>query len=168
MTPSPSSEKLFRDDADAFERVKEWKREGYRVVFTNGCFDILHPGHIDLLTKAADQGERLIIGLNSDLSVQRLEKGPERPLVDERSRALVLTALEVVDGVVIFEEDTPFELIQLLRPDVLVKGGDYQDKEVVGREVVERSGGQIVLVPLLEGYSTSSIVERILGSRKKG
>ncbi len=168
MTPSSSSGKLFRDAADAFERIKEWKREGHRIVFTNGCFDILHPGHIDLLSKAADQGDRLIVGLNSDLSVKRLEKGPERPLVDERSRALVLTSLEMVDGVVIFEEDTPFELIQLLRPDVLVKGGDYEKEEVVGREIVERNGGQVVLIPLLEGYSTSSIVERILGSRKKG
>lgn len=134
-------------------------RDG-RVVFTNGVFDLLHPGHVDVLTAARALGDALVVGLNSDQSVHRL-KGPTRPIRSERDRAYVLAALEVVDAVVIFEQDTPLELIQRLRPDVLVKGGDYRPETVVGRPEVESWGGRVVIVPLTPGQSTTSIVEKL-------
>ncbi len=160
--------KWLRDREGAADRVKAWKAAGERVVFTNGCFDILHPGHIELLSKAAALGERLIVGLNSDRSVKSLQKGTERPVMDEASRARVLAALEMLDAVVTFDENTPFGLIQELMPDVLVKGGDYDKDAVVGREVVEANGGELVLIPLLQGYSTSSIIDRIKKIDDKG
>jgi rfaE bifunctional protein nucleotidyltransferase chain/domain len=154
------SEKVL-DRTKAEEEVKNWRAEGERVVFTNGCFDILHPGHIDLLTKAGALGDRLIIGLNSDASVQKLEKGPGRPVIDQASRALLVASLEMVDAVVVFDEGTPLALIQSLGPDFLIKGADYQESDIVGKEHVEANGGQVVRLPLLEGYSSSSIIERI-------
>ncbi|MCK1396155.1 D-glycero-beta-D-manno-heptose-7-phosphate kinase [Bradyrhizobium sp. 1] len=140
-------------------QLGEWRKEGQRVGFTNGCFDILHPGHVRVLTQARGACDRLIVGLNSDASVRRL-KGPERPVQEERARAEVLAALEAVDLVVIFEEDTPLNLISVIRPSVLVKGGDYTREQVVGHEIVTAYGGEIVIVDILQGHSTTSLVKR--------
>jgi D-beta-D-heptose 7-phosphate kinase/D-beta-D-heptose 1-phosphate adenosyltransferase len=135
-----------------------------RVVFTNGVFDLIHPGHVDVLNAARAEGDSLIVGVNSDDSVRRL-KGAGRPIRTESDRAYVLAALEAVDAVVLFGEDTPLELIRTLRPDVLVKGGDYTPETVVGRSDVEGWGGRVVIVPLTRGYSTTSIIERLRDSR---
>ena len=137
------------------------------LVFTNGCFDILHPGHVDYLQRARDLGERLVVGLNSDASVRRL-KGPTRPVNDEASRALVLAALACVDHVVVFEEDTPYELIRAVAPDVLVKGGDWSVDRIVGRDLVEARGGRVLSIPLLPGHSTTAIIDRILAMNAGG
>lgn len=143
------------------ERMLEhWRMRGLRVVFTNGCFDLLHPGHVHLLNQAKKLGDRLVVGLNSDASVQRL-KGPGRPVVCEDDRAAILSALESVDLVVLFCEDTPDELIRSLKPDILVKGSDYQPHEVVGHDLVAGWGGRVELVPLFNGRSTTGIVEKI-------
>ncbi|HEY4580287.1 MAG TPA: D-glycero-beta-D-manno-heptose 1-phosphate adenylyltransferase [Candidatus Acidoferrales bacterium] len=131
-----------------------------RVVFTNGCFDLLHPGHIQTLEKARSLGDLLVVGVNSDRSVRAI-KGPSRPLVPESERAEILAALEAVDFVVLFDEDTPRELIARLRPDVLVKGADWGAEEIVGREQVEAGGGRVVSLPLEPGYSTSALLENI-------
>lgn len=130
------------------------------MVFTNGVFDLLHPGHIDVMRAARDQGDVLVVGLNSDSSVKRL-KGEARPVRNERERAYVLAALECVDAVVLFEEDTPLELIRELRPDVLVKGGDYSVDTVVGAADVTARGGEVVIVPLTPGHSTTSTIQRL-------
>jgi D-beta-D-heptose 7-phosphate kinase / D-beta-D-heptose 1-phosphate adenosyltransferase len=139
--------------------LAEWRRQGLRVGFTNGCFDILHPGHVKVLTAARGACDRLVVGLNSDASVRRL-KGESRPVQDEVARAEVLAALEAVDLVVIFEEDTPIKLITQVRPSVLVKGGDYRLEQVVGHEIVEAHGGEVLLVDILDGHSTTSLVKR--------
>lgn len=131
-----------------------------RVVFTNGCFDILHRGHVEYLAAARALGDVLVVGLNTDASVRRL-KGPDRPLVTEDDRAFVLAGLACVDAVVLFDEDTPRELIAALLPDILVKGGDYRPDEVVGRAEVEAAGGRLVLVPIVEGRSTTGLLHRI-------
>ncbi|QDH16382.1 D-glycero-beta-D-manno-heptose-7-phosphate kinase [Swingsia samuiensis] len=140
--------------------VNEWRHHGARVVFTNGCFDLLHPGHVALLRQAARQGDKLIVGLNSDASVKRL-KGEERPLQDEGARAAVMSALRDVDLVVLFEEDTPLEIIKELRPDIIVKGSDYTEDQVVGGDYVKSYGGAVVLVDVLQGRSTTSIVKKM-------
>ena len=140
--------------------VEGWKRQGLKVVFTNGCFDLLHYGHIHYLAQAREQGERLVIGLNSDASVRRL-KGPNRPINDEPTRQLLLAALECVDLVTTFEQDTPLELISLLLPDVLVKGGDYRPEDIVGADVVLAQGGEVKALPYIEGHSTSAIEAKI-------
>lgn len=132
--------------------------QGAKVVFTNGCFDILHRGHVEYLAKAADMGDVLVVGLNTDASVTRL-KGEGRPVNNEEARALVLASLNFVDAVVLFDEDTPYELIKAVRPDVLVKGADYKPEEIVGHDVVTSYGGTVATIPLVEGYSTTSIVE---------
>jgi D-beta-D-heptose 7-phosphate kinase/D-beta-D-heptose 1-phosphate adenosyltransferase len=153
-----AEEKIASGDAlDA--HLAEWRGEGLRVGFTNGCFDILHPGHVKVLTAARGACDRLVVGLNSDASVRRL-KGEGRPVQDERARAEVLAALEAVDLVVVFEEDTPIELIAQVKPSVLVKGGDYTREQVVGHEIVEANGGEVLLVDILEGHSTTSLVKR--------
>jgi D-beta-D-heptose 7-phosphate kinase / D-beta-D-heptose 1-phosphate adenosyltransferase len=152
-------EKVVFDWAVLDERINEWRRQGLRVGFTNGCFDLLHPGHIKVLTGARAACDRLVVGLNSDASVKRL-KGEGRPVQDEHARAGVLAALEAVDLVVIFAQDTPLELIRRIRPKVLIKGSDYQRETVVGHEVVEAEGGEVVLIDLLPGHSTSALVER--------
>jgi len=136
------------------------KRNGQRVVFTNGCFDLLHPGHIRSLEQARSLGDALIVGLNSDKSVRQL-KGEGRPVLPERERAEILAAMECVDGVVIFEELTPREVIARLLPDILVKGGDWPGNQIVGREEVEAAGGRVVSVPVVPGHSTTSILEKI-------
>jgi D-beta-D-heptose 7-phosphate kinase/D-beta-D-heptose 1-phosphate adenosyltransferase len=134
------------------------------VVFTNGVFDLIHPGHVDVLEAARSHGDALIVGVNSDASVRRL-KGASRPVRSETDRAYVLAAMEAVDAVVIFTEDTPIELIRALRPDVLVKGGDYTPETVVGRSEVESHGGKVIIVPLTAGHSTTSIIERLRDSQ---
>ena len=144
---------------DLAARLDGWRQEQLRVGFTNGCFDILHPGHVKVLTAARATCDRLIVGLNSDSSVKRL-KGPDRPVQDERARAEVLAALEAVDLVVIFDEDTPIRLIETILPSTLVKGGDYTREQVVGHEIVAAKGGEVVIVDILQGHSTTSLVER--------
>jgi D-beta-D-heptose 7-phosphate kinase/D-beta-D-heptose 1-phosphate adenosyltransferase len=138
------------------------RAEGKRIVFTNGCFDILHRGHVEYLSAARQLGDVLIVGLNSDASVRRL-KGPERPINSQEDRAAVLDALRAVDAVTIFEEDTPAELIATVQPDVLVKGGDYTEATVVGADLVRSRGGRVVIVPLVEGRSTSAVIARLRG-----
>ena len=136
------------------------KRNGRRVVFTNGCFDVLHPGHIETLEKARSFGDALVVGVNSDRSV-RTVKGEGRPILPERERVEILAALECVDGVVIFDEQTPREIIAALLPDVLVKGGDWASAQIVGREEVEAAGGKVISIPVVAGYSTTAILEKI-------
>ena len=142
------------------DKVRHWKELGEKIVFTNGCFDILHAGHIHLLREAKNLGDRLLIGLNSDQSVRNL-KGPGRPLNPEDARASVLQSLSMVDGVTIFQEDTPREIIKEIVPHFLVKGGDYSVENVVGADTVRASGGEVVLIPILKGYSTSDLITRI-------
>ncbi|TNE56660.1 MAG: D-glycero-beta-D-manno-heptose 1-phosphate adenylyltransferase [Bacteroidetes bacterium] len=145
----------------ATRTVQGWRTAGDRIVFTNGCFDILHYGHLHYLAQARDLGERLVIGLNSGGSVRRL-KGPNRPINDEATRAHLLAALEVVDAVVFFDTDTPLDLIQALLPDVLVKGGDWKPEQIVGSDVVLKNGGAVRSLPFVEGYSTTNIEQKIL------
>jgi rfaE bifunctional protein nucleotidyltransferase chain/domain len=146
------------DRADAVRRYGRPRDE--TVVFTNGCFDILHRGHVAYLVAARELGDRLVVGLNSDASVRRL-KGPGRPVVQQEDRAFILASLACVDAVTLFDEDTPAELIAALLPDVLVKGGDYDPDDVVGRDVVEANGGRLVLIPFVAGRSTTDILDRI-------
>ena len=138
-----------------------WRLKGERIVFTNGCFDILHRGHVEYLQEAAALGQRLVIGLNSDASVKRLGKAPDRPINDQESRAVVLASLHCVDAVVIFDEDTPLELITALQPDVLVKGGDWKPEQIVGGAVVLASGGEVRSLAFVNGFSTTALVEKI-------
>lgn len=142
-----------------------WRMKGDRIVFTNGCFDILHRGHVEYLQEAAALGDRLVIGLNTDDSVRRLGKGDGRPYNDQDSRAKVLAALRLVDAVVLFDQDTPLELIQAIGPDVLVKGGDYTEDKIVGAEVVKARGGEVRSLKLVDGYSTTGLVDRIRDGR---
>ena len=158
-----SAEKILARDALIIRR-RVWKDNRRRVVFTNGCFDLLHPGHIRLLEQARALGDVLVVGLNSDRSLHQL-KGPGRPLVPERERAEVMAALEAVDAVTVFEEPTPRELVAALVPDILVKGGDWGENEIVGRAEVEAAGGRVVRIPLLEGYSTSQLIAKIAGQK---
>lgn len=141
-------------------RCAEERSAGRRIVFTNGCFDLLHLGHASYLAEARALGDLLVVGVNADAGVRRL-KGPDRPLVPERDRALLLLALRSVDLACIFPEDTPLELIRVVRPDILAKGGDYRPEEVVGREVVEAHGGSVRIVPFRPGHSTSRLIERL-------
>lgn len=136
------------------------QRPGQRVVFTNGCFDLVHRGHVDYLSRSRDLGDILVVGLNSDASVSRL-KGPTRPIVDQESRALLLAAFEFVDYVTLFDQDTPHDLIKVAQPDVLVKGGDYDPDHIVGADIVRAKGGQVVVLKFVEGFSTTSIVNRL-------
>lgn len=153
----PAARVMSRDDARA------WRSHiSGRVVFTNGVFDLLHPGHIDLLLGARRLGDALVVGVNTDASVRRL-KGPGRPVREEADRAYVLAALAMVDVVVLFDEDTPLELIRALEPDVLVKGGDYSEATIVGAPDVRARGGDVVVIPLTPGHSTTSIIERLRG-----
>jgi len=145
---------------EAILRFGREKRNGRRVVFTNGCFDLLHPGHIRILEMARELGDVLIVGLNSDASVRQL-KGEGRPILPERERAEILAALESVDAVVIFDDPTPREVITRLLPDVLVKGGDWPGDQIVGRDEVEAAGGRVVSIPVVAGYSTSAILRKI-------
>jgi rfaE bifunctional protein nucleotidyltransferase chain/domain len=150
-------------DADYSRMLTIWKFQEKKIVFTNGCFDILHLGHIDYLSKAKDLGDLLIIGLNTDLSVSKI-KGKNRPIQDEISRAFVLASLGFVDVVVFFGEATPLNLIETTQPDILVKGADYKPEDIVGYDIVNRKGGEIITIEFLAGYSTTSIEKKILGS----
>jgi D-beta-D-heptose 7-phosphate kinase / D-beta-D-heptose 1-phosphate adenosyltransferase len=161
----PGQRGVVLDRAALAGRLAAWRRAGKRIVFTNGCFDLLHAGHLALLHGAASLGDVLVLAINSDASVRRL-KGPERPLVPAAERVAMLAALECVDAVTVFDEDTPEEILRTLRPDVLVKGQDYQLSEVVGRDIVESYGGRVVLLPLVQGRSTTSLVERIRATAK--
>lgn len=140
--------------------IKEWKEKGQKVVFTNGCFDLIHAGHIDYLEKAGNFGDKLVVGLNTDRSVLEL-KGPGRPLNDQNARARILAALEFVDLITLFDEDTPHRLISQVVPDILVKGNDYADEDIVGAGIVKENGGEVLTVPLVAGYSTSELIRKI-------
>ncbi len=146
-------------------RLATLRREGRRIVFTNGCFEILHPGHVRYLQQARRLGDLLVVGINSDRSMRRLDKGPGRPLVGERDRAEVLAALEMVDYVTLFHEQTPFELIRYLQPDVLAKGGDWSPDRIVGADIVRARGGKVKSLPYAQGFSTSALLKRIRASR---
>lgn len=141
-------------------QVAKWKANGHKVIFTNGCFDIIHRGHIEALARTADLGDKLIIGLNSDQSIQKL-KGKSRPIIDEKSRAVLLAALSFVDAIILFSEETPLKLIIDLLPDVLAKGGDYEIETIVGHEIVKQNGGKVELVSFLNGFSSTNIINKI-------
>ena len=145
------------DDKSLDKKLNLWREEGKSIVFSNGCFDILHRGHVEYLSKAADLGDKLIIGLNTDDSVKRL-KGPSRPVNDEKARAILLAALEFVDAIMFFEEDTPYNLIKRVQPDVLVKGKDYKAEDIVGYDIVTAKGGKVETIELVEGFSTTNIL----------
>jgi D-glycero-beta-D-manno-heptose 1-phosphate adenylyltransferase len=144
--------------------LEKWRDAGDTIVFTNGCFDLLHLGHINYLADAADLGSRLIIAVNTDASVSTF-KGPQRPLKDEKSRAIILAALQFTDAIILFGEPTPMNLISHILPDVLVKGGDYQISEIVGHEIIQENGGKVLTIPITEGYSTTNIEQKILDSK---
>ncbi|MEN9697867.1 MAG: hypothetical protein RLZ56_1288 [Bacteroidota bacterium] len=146
--------------AQAKSMIQAWKVTGKTVAFTNGCFDILHPGHLFSIGQAAKEADYLIVGLNSDASIQRL-KGPDRPINNTESRALIIANLVMVDLVVVFEEDTPFNLITQILPDVLVKGGDYTIDNIVGAKEVIANGGKVIINPIVDGFSTTNIIEKI-------
>lgn len=149
---------------DLSNLILKWREENQKIVFTNGCFDLLHLGHVDYLAKAKDLGDRLIIGVNTDSSVKRL-KGENRPLQDENSRLHILAALHSVDAVVLFDDDTPYELIKKIQPDILVKGADYKIENIVGYDIVTSRGGSVKTIEFIEGYSTTKIEQRILNSK---
>ena len=141
-------------------QVNTWKQSGKEVVFTNGCFDIIHKGHIEVLARTADLGDKLIIGLNSDSSIQKL-KGKSRPIMQQESRAMLLASFSFVDAVILFSENTPINLISSLLPDILAKGGDYKIETIVGYKIVQENGGQVILLPFLDGFSSSTIINKI-------
>jgi D-beta-D-heptose 7-phosphate kinase/D-beta-D-heptose 1-phosphate adenosyltransferase len=153
-------EKKILTIEEAKAQISAWKVTGKKVAFTNGCFDILHPGHLFSISQAAKEADYLIVGLNSDASVKRL-KGPERPINSTESRAIVIANLVLVDAVVVFEQDTPYELITTLLPDVLVIGGDYTIDTIVGAKEVIANGGKVIVNPIVEGFSTTNIIEKI-------
>ncbi len=155
-------EKIFSLDK-LKNQVASWKNSGEKVVFTNGCFDIVHRGHIEVLARTADLGSKFIIGLNSDSSIQKL-KGGDRPIIDEQARSILLAALSFVDAVVLFSEETPINLISTLIPDVLAKGGDYDIETIIGHEIIQNIGGEVILVPFVDGFSSTNIIEKIKNS----
>tara|TARA_B100000902_G_C26861694_1_gene693354 strand:- start:160 stop:654 length:495 start_codon:yes stop_codon:yes gene_type:complete len=142
------------------KNIDQWRNENKKIVFTNGCFDLIHLGHIELLASSSDLGDVLIIGVNTDSSIQKL-KGENRPIIEEDSRVKQLAALEFVDAVILFNESTPQKLIEKIKPDVITKGGDYKAENVVGNEVVTQKNGQVVIIPLTQGYSTTSLLKKI-------
>lgn len=153
----------YRKLSDLAEDIARLKEQGRRIVFTNGCFDLLHAGHIRYLRQAASLGDDLVVAVNSDASVRRL-KGPTRPILPEDERAELLCALEMVHFVVLFDEDTPYEVIRALVPDVLVKGGDWTPDQIVGKDVVEGAGGRVLSLPFVEGKSTTGVIRKVLES----
>lgn len=161
MTPSQVIQSKIFDSKQTFiPLLAKWRQAGHSVVFTNGCFDLIHRGHIDSLSKAAAFGDKLVVGLNSDTSVKFL-KGKNRPLIDQQSRAIMLASLIMVDAVVIFEEDTPYELIKSILPDVLVKGSEYLLEEIAGYDIVLAEGGKVERIDLTQGFSTSALIDKI-------
>ena len=141
-------------------QLKKWRNSNEKIVFTNGCFDLLHFGHVDYLAKARDLGDRLVVGLNSDASIKRI-KGPSRPIKDEQSRAALLAGMAYVDAVVLFDEGTPLNLISMVMPDLLVKGGDYTIKDIVGHEIVLNNKGKVCTIDFVDGYSSSALIEKV-------
>lgn len=168
MPDTGNAENTLFDWQAVRRQVQQLQAQGRRVVFTNGCFDLLHVGHVRYLQAARALGDFLLVGLNDDASVRRLAKGPGRPFVPQEERAEVLAALACVDAVVIFSQDTPLELILTLRPDVLVKGGDYTPEAIVGRPEVLSWGGTVQVIPFVPGHSTSGLIQRILEGLRKG
>ncbi|MFH1147387.1 MAG: D-glycero-beta-D-manno-heptose 1-phosphate adenylyltransferase [Pseudomonadota bacterium] len=168
--PAPPVRSSYRSRIKPRQELKEQilqvKREGKRVVFTNGCFDILHVGHVRYLEKAKERGNFLVVAVNSDDSVRKI-KGPSRPINDEISRAELVAALTPVDAVVVFPEETPYALIDLLRPDVLVKGGDWAEKDIVGADIVRASGGEVATISFVDGFSTTRLIEKLMGGREQ-
>lgn len=164
MTQTEAIENKILSDENLEKRMEDWRSRGLKTVFTNGCFDLLHLGHVDYLAKAKDVGDRLIIGVNTDASVRRL-KGRNRPLQDENSRLRILSSLQMVDAVILFDEDTPYNLISRVQPDILVKGADYKVEDIVGYDIVMQRGGKVMTLEYLAGYSTTSIEQRILNSK---
>jgi D-glycero-beta-D-manno-heptose 1-phosphate adenylyltransferase len=160
MLKSEVTQNKILGAAELHRHLALWRFKGKKIVFTNGCFDILHLGHIDYLMKAADAGDVLIIGLNTDASVRKL-KGEGRPVNNEHARAMILASLLFVSSVVLFDEDTPYELIQIVQPDVLVKGNDYKIEEIAGHDIVLAKGGEVITVDLLAGYSTTGLIEKL-------
>ena len=158
------NKKIYTQRKDLLHRIAVWKFHSYKIVFTNGCFDLLHHGHIEYLSKAADLGDKLILGLNSDASVKKLDKGANRPIQTENDRALILSSLQLIDALIIFEEDTPYELIKAIQPDVLVKGGDWKEDQIAGADIVKARGGLVATIPFVEGYSTTNIEKKIKNS----
>ncbi|MHA6248665.1 D-glycero-beta-D-manno-heptose 1-phosphate adenylyltransferase [Pontibacter sp. CAU 1760] len=154
-----STDKIF-SLPQLLEQIAEWRSQGDKIVFTNGCFDLLHLGHVDYLEKARQLGNKLVLGLNTDASISRI-KGPARPLQDEMSRARIMASLLFIDAVVLFDQNTPLELIEAVQPDILVKGDDYTIENIVGHKVVKARGGKVETVPLVKGYSTTSIIKKI-------
>ncbi len=144
-------------------QVNIWKQKGEEIVFTNGCFDVVHRGHIEVLAHTADLGDKLIIGLNSDTSIKKI-KGKNRPIIKEESRAILLASLTFVDAVILFSEETPYNLVKQIVPDILAKGGDYKIEEIAGNDIVKENGGEIILVPFIDGFSTTEIIEKIKNS----
>lgn len=153
--------KKILNPKDLEHALRLWHFQGRKIVFTNGCFDLLHLGHIDYLSKAKDLGDILIVGVNTDKSVKKLGKGDNRPITDEHSRAILMASLRFVDAVVLFDEETPYELIKTIQPDVLVKGSDYKAEDVVGYDIVKAKGGEVISIDLVPGYSTTAIEEKI-------
>lgn len=164
MNHLQSIEKKVMGIASLSEQIRKWRDQGCKIVFTNGCFDILHLGHIDYLARAADNGDKLIVGLNSDNSVSRI-KGPTRPINDERSRAMVLAGLGCISAITIFDEPTPYDLIRMVQPDILIKGADYKPEEIVGYDIVTARGGSVKTIPFVNGYSTTAIEQRIRAAK---
>lgn len=154
---------------DAIRRIGIWRNAGLKIAFTNGCFDILHPGHVTYLTQTAELGNRLVVGLNSDSSVKRQGKSDNRPINTQEARATVLAGLSAVDLVIIFDEDTPIELIKIVQPDFIAKGSDYSATErnkalkqyIVGADIMDQTGGKVVVIPLIEGFSTTELINKI-------
>lgn len=143
--------------------LHEWNKRSQQIVFTNGCFDILHRGHVEYLCHARDLGDKLILGLNTDASVKRLGKSPERPINSEETRAIILAALECVDAIILFDEDTPYDLIHFVQPDILVKGNDYKAEDIVGYDIVTAKGGKVITIQLVDGFSTTKLIEKMKG-----
>ncbi|MBB6240088.1 rfaE bifunctional protein nucleotidyltransferase chain/domain [Pedobacter sp. AK013] len=154
-----AGEKVF-SQANIDSAISKWKQDGEKIVFTNGCFDLLHIGHLSYMLKAASLGTKLVIGLNSDTSVKRL-KGESRPINKELSRSLMLASLFFIDAVAVFEEDTPLELIRIIKPDVLVKGGDYKIEDIVGAKEVLAEGGSVQTIDFVNGYSSTNLINKI-------
>lgn len=152
--------KIIRKKEELECTLSQWRFKSEKIVFTNGCFDILHRGHVEYLTKAAALGSKLAIGLNTDASVKRL-KGESRPINDQEARAIILSSLIFTDRIIFFEEDTPLELIRYIQPDILVKGSDYKPEDIVGYDIVKAKGGEVITIDLTEGFSTSAILERV-------
>jgi D-beta-D-heptose 7-phosphate kinase/D-beta-D-heptose 1-phosphate adenosyltransferase len=160
MSSTRSITEKIHSIEELFSICTEWKQQGFSVVFTNGCFDILHRGHLQILTEAASLGDKLIVALNTDASVKRL-KGDQRPVNDEEFRSFMMASLEMVDAVILFDDPTPEAIINRLTPDVLVKGGDYLAEQIVGATHVLKNGGKVCIVPIVSGYSTTGLIEKI-------